>query len=159
MSFNLVILMGNLTRDPEIRYTPKGTAVADFGLAVNEVWFTANGEKREEVSFVDVTCWEKSAEWSGKFLKKGCNVHVTGKLKMETWDDKQTGKKMSKLKVIAQKLTPCFATWKDGSKPPPSDDDARPSAQTPAQRQPPAKREEEPMESELQPQDEDSSPF
>lgn len=117
MSLNTVALMGNLTRDPEIRYTPKGTACADFGLAVNEVWFDDAGTKKENVCFVDVTAWEKGAEWAGKYLKKGSEVHITGKLKLDQWDDKQTGEKRSKLKVVAQKLTPTFGTWKDGRKP------------------------------------------
>ena len=70
-SFNKVLLLGNLTRDPEVRYTPKGSAVADLGLAVNRNYTTESGEKREEVTFVDVTFWGRTAEVAGEYLKKG----------------------------------------------------------------------------------------
>jgi single-strand DNA-binding protein len=101
-SFNRVILMGNLTRDPEVRYTPKGSAVADIGLAVNRIYSTESGEKREEVTFVDVTLWGRTAEIAGEYLKKGKPVLIEGRLQMDTWDDKQSGQKRSKLKVVAE---------------------------------------------------------
>jgi single-strand DNA-binding protein len=103
-SFNKVILVGNLTRDPEVRYTPKGTAVTDIGLAVNRVYTTDNNEKREEVTFVDVTLWGRTAEIAGEYLKKGRPCLIEGRLQMDTWDDKQTGQKRSKLKVIGEAL-------------------------------------------------------
>jgi single-strand DNA-binding protein len=103
-SFNKVILLGNLTRDPEVRYTPKGTAVTDIGLAVNRVYTTDNNEKREEVTFVDVTLWGRTAEIAGEYLKKGRPCLIEGRLQMDTWDDKQSGQKRSKLKVIGEAL-------------------------------------------------------
>ncbi len=103
-SFNKVILVGNLTRDPEVRYTPKGTAVTDIGLAVNRVYTTDNNEKREEVTFVDVTLWGRTAEIAGEYLKKGRPCLIEGRLQMDTWDDKQSGQKRSKLKVIGEAL-------------------------------------------------------
>ena len=113
MSFNLVILMGNVTRDPEIKYLPRGTAVAEFGIAVNKVWFNELGEKQEAVTFVDLVAREKGAEWAGKHLKKGMEIHVTGELKLDQWDDKQTGERRSKLRVNVTKLVPTFGTWKE----------------------------------------------
>ena len=103
-SFNKVILLGNLTRDPEVRYTPKGTAVADLGLAVNRNYTAENGEKREEVTFVDVTFWGRTAEVAGEYLKKGRPVFVEGRLQLDSWDDKQSGQKRSKLKVIGETM-------------------------------------------------------
>ena len=103
-SFNKVILLGNVTRDPEIRYTPKGTAVTELGMAVNRVYTTDNGEKREEVTFVDVTLWGRTAEIAGEYLKKGRPVLIEGRLQLDTWDDKQSGQKRSKLKVVADGL-------------------------------------------------------
>jgi single-strand DNA-binding protein len=103
-SFNKVILLGNLTRDPEVRYTPKGTAVADLGIAVNRTYTAENGEKREEVTFVDVTFWGRTAENAGQYLKKGRPVFVEGRLQLDSWDDKQSGQKRSKLKVVGELL-------------------------------------------------------
>jgi single-strand DNA-binding protein len=103
-SYNKVILLGNLTRDPEVRYTPKGSAVTDIGLAVNRVYSTDAGEKREETTFVDVTLWGRTAEIAGEYLKKGRPVLIEGRLQLDTWDDKQSGQKRSKLKVIGEGL-------------------------------------------------------
>jgi single-strand DNA-binding protein len=103
-SFNKVILLGNLTRDPEVRYTPKGTAVTDLGLAVNRTYTADNGEKREEVTFVDVTFWGRTAEVAGEYLKKGRPVFVEGRLQLDSWDDKQSGQKRSKLKVVGENM-------------------------------------------------------
>ena len=103
-SFNKVILLGNLTRDPEVRYTPKGTAVTDLGMAVNRVYTAENGEKREETTFVDVTLWGRTAEIAGEYLKKGRPVFIEGRLQLDTWDDKQSGQKRSKLKVVGEGL-------------------------------------------------------
>ncbi|PYJ07113.1 MAG: single-stranded DNA-binding protein [Verrucomicrobia bacterium] len=103
-SFNKVILLGNLTRDPEVRYTPKGTAVTELGMAVNRVYTAENGEKREETTFVDVTLWGRTAEIAGEYLKKGRPVFIEGRLQLDTWDDKQTGQKRSKLKVVGEGL-------------------------------------------------------
>src|SRR3979411_76565 len=103
-SFNKVILLGNLTRDPEVRYTPKGSAVCDLGLAVNRVYTLDSGEKREEVTFVDVVLWARLAEIAGEYLKKGRPVFIEGRLQLDTWDDKQSGQKRSKLKVIGETM-------------------------------------------------------
>jgi single-strand DNA-binding protein len=103
-SFNKVMLMGNLTRDPEIKYTPKGTAIADIGLAVNRNYSTESGERREEVTFIDVTLWGRVAEIVGEYCKKGRPLFVEGRLQLDTWDDKQTGQKRSKLKVVGENI-------------------------------------------------------
>src|SRR5437667_1679914 len=103
-SFNKVILLGNLTRDPEVRYTPKASAVADLGIAVNRQHTLDTGEKREEVTFVDVTFWGRTAEVAGEYLKKGRSVFIEGRLQLDTWDDKQSGQKRSKLKVIGETM-------------------------------------------------------
>jgi len=101
-SFNKVILMGNLTRDPELRYTPKGTAIAKVGLAVNRVWTNEAGEKKEEVTFVDVDIFGRTAENVGQYMRKGRPMLVEGRLKLDQWDDKQTGQKRSRLGVVAE---------------------------------------------------------
>ena len=103
-SYNKVFLLGNLTRDPEVRYTPKGSAVADLGIAVNRQYTLETGEKREEVTFVDVTFWGRTAEVAGEYLKKGRSVFIEGRLQLDTWDDKQSGQKRSKLKVIGEMM-------------------------------------------------------
>ena len=98
-NFNKVILAGNLTRDPDLKYTPKGSAVASFGLAINRNWTTESGEKREEVTFVDITAFGKTAEVIQKFFLKGKPMLMEGRLKLDSWDDKATGAKRSKLGV------------------------------------------------------------
>ena len=103
-SFNQVILLGNVTRDPEIRYTPKGTAVTELGMAMNRVYSGENGEKREEVTFVDVTLWGRTAEIAAEYAKKGRPVMIEGRLQLDSWDDKQSGQKRSKLKVVGESL-------------------------------------------------------
>jgi single-strand DNA-binding protein len=101
-SFNKVILMGNLTRDPELRYTPKGTAIAKIGLAVNRVWTNEAGEKKEDVTFIDVDVFGRTAENVGQYMRKGRPILVEGRLKLDQWDDKATGAKRSKLGVVAE---------------------------------------------------------
>jgi single-strand DNA-binding protein len=103
-SFNKVILLGNLTRDPEVRYTPKGSAVCDLGIAVNRVYTTDSGEKREEVTFVEVVLWARLAEIAGEYLKKGRPVFIEGRLQMDSWDDKQTGQKRTRLRVVGESM-------------------------------------------------------
>jgi single-strand DNA-binding protein len=103
-SFNKVILLGNLTRDPEVRYTPKGSAVCDLGLAVNRQYTLDSGEKREEVTFVDVVLWARLAEIAGEYLKKGRPVFIEGRLQLDTWDDKQSGQKRTKLRVVGETM-------------------------------------------------------
>lgn len=104
-SFNKVILVGNMTRDPELRFTPKGMAVAKFGLAVNRTWRTEAGEQKEEVTFVDIDAWGRTAENLGQYKRKGDPLLVEGRLKLDQWDDKQTGQKRSKLGVVAETIT------------------------------------------------------
>ena len=101
-SFNKVILVGNLTRDPELRYTPKGTAVAKVGLAVNRNWTSESGEKKEEVTFVDVDIFGRTAENVSQYMRKGRPILIEGRLKLDQWDDKQTGQKRSRLGVVAE---------------------------------------------------------
>ncbi len=103
-SLNRVILMGNCTRDPEVKYTPKGSAVAELGLAVNRYYTTEGGEKREETTFVDVTLWGRQAEIAGEYVKKGRPVLIEGRLQLDSWEDKQTGQKRSKLRVVGENL-------------------------------------------------------
>jgi single-strand DNA-binding protein len=104
-SFNKVILVGNLTRDPELRYTPKGMAIAKIGMAVNRIWKNEAGETKEEVTFVDVDAFGRQAEVIGQYLKKGRPILVEGRLKLDTWDDKQTGQKRSRLGVVLESFT------------------------------------------------------
>jgi single-strand DNA-binding protein len=104
-SYNKVILLGNLTRDPQVRYTPSGSAVAEIGLAVNRYWNDKQSNtRREETTFVDVTLWNRDAEVAGEYLAKGRSVLIEGRLQLDTWDDKQTGQKRSKLRVVAERM-------------------------------------------------------
>jgi single-strand DNA-binding protein len=98
-SVNLVVLLGNVTRDPELKYMPNQTAVCDFGMAINRHWKDSNGEKKEEVTFVDLSAFGKSAENLSKFVHKGDPLHVTGRLKLDQWEA-QDGTKRSKMRVI-----------------------------------------------------------
>ncbi len=105
-SFNRVILMGNLTRDPQVRYIPSGTAVAELGLAINRTWFDKSAnQKKEDVTFVDVTVWGRQAEIAGEYLAKGRSVLIEGRLQLDTWQDKETGQNRSKLKVVCENMT------------------------------------------------------
>ena len=101
-NYNKVILMGNLTRDPEVRYTSGGTAIAKLGMAINRTWNNKEGQKQEETTFVDVDAFGRQAEVIGQYLKKGRPVMIEGRLKLDQWDDKQTGAKRSKLGVVLE---------------------------------------------------------
>jgi single-strand DNA-binding protein len=101
-SLNKVMLIGNLTRDPEVRFTPKGTAVTDIGLAVNRTYTGDDGVRRDEVTFVDVTLWGRQAEVVGQYMKKGRPIYIEGRLQMDTWQDKQTGQNRSRLKIVGE---------------------------------------------------------
>ncbi|MBO11552.1 MAG: single-stranded DNA-binding protein [Planctomycetaceae bacterium] len=104
-SYNKVILVGNLTRDPELRHIPSGTAVTDLGLAVNRTWTDRNTNQRnEETTFVDVTCWGRTAEIACEYLRKGRPVLVEGRLQMDEWNDRETGAKRTKLKVVCDNM-------------------------------------------------------
>ncbi len=141
-SVNKVFLIGNLTRDPELRYTTNGSAVTDLGLATNRAFTTKEGERREEVTFIDVTVWNRQAETCCQYLKKGQPVHIEGYLKMDSWDDKNTGEKRSKLKVEAERVQ-FLSSRRDepggGGGMSPHDDDFAPP---PARDQPPSRRPE-----------------
>jgi single-strand DNA-binding protein len=128
-SFNKVILAGNLTRDPELRYTPKGTAVARITLAVNRVYTAEGGEKKEEVSFVDIDAWGRQAEVIAQYMKKGRPLLVEGRLKQDSWEDKNTKQKQSKLKVVLESFSFIDANRGEGAGAPVS---ARPASTAPA---------------------------
>src|SRR4029077_11456891 len=101
---NRVILIGNVTRDIEVKNTPTGKAVADFSLAINRVWRDQAGDKQEETTFIDVQLWGRSAEIAHQYLKKGSPVFIEGRLKVDTWDDKETGQKRSRLRVVGDNM-------------------------------------------------------
>lgn len=147
-NLNRVLLIGNLTRDPDLRYTPKGTAVTEIGLAVNRVYSGEDGERKEETTFVDVTLWARLAEIAGQYLKKGRPVFVEGRLQLDTWDDKQTGQKRSKLRVVAENIQLLGARQEGelSTSPPPR----RPTGTTPP---PPARTEPRDPDLDAEPDD------
>jgi len=133
-SFNKVILIGNLTRDPELKYTPKGTAACQIGMAVNRKWRNEQGQDQEEVTFLDVQSWGKQAEAISKYLRKGSPLFVEGRLKLEEWE--KDGKKQSKLRVVLESFQFLGGAKQEGAPkaagaaptptpdgPPPADDD------------------------------------
>jgi len=101
---NKVILIGNVTRDPEVKFTAKGSAVTDVGLAINRNYTLDSGEKREEVTYIDVELWGRLAEIAGEYAKKGRPLYIEGRLRMDTWEDKASGQKRSRLKVVGENL-------------------------------------------------------
>lgn len=103
-NLNKVMLIGRLTRDPQLRYTPSGAAVADLGVAVNRYYKGQDGNRQEEVCFIDVTVWGRTAENATEYLSKGRQVYVEGYLRLDSWEDKNTGDKRSKLKVVANNV-------------------------------------------------------
>jgi len=103
-SLNKVMLIGNVTRDPEVKYTPKGSAVADLGLAINRNYTNQSGEKVEEVTYVDVELWGRLAEIAGEYAKKGRPIFIEGRLRIDSWEDKQSGQKRNRLKVVGEGL-------------------------------------------------------
>ncbi len=111
-SFNKVLVMGNLTRDPQLKYLPSQTAVVEFGVACNRKFRTANGEDREEVTFVDVTSFGKQAEVINQYFQKGKPIFIEGRLKFDSWEDKQGGGKRSKLTVVIENFQ--FVGGRDG---------------------------------------------
>lgn len=152
-SFNKVILMGNLTRDPEVRYTPSGTAVSDIALAVNRRWFDkATNQAKEETTFVDVTLWGRTAEVAGEYLSKGRPVLIEGRLQLDSWEDRESGQKRSKLKVIGEQMTMLGTRGEGGSgggggPRPPQQQGQQPEGQQPqpeGQSQPPQSSDLEP---------------
>lgn len=111
-SFNKVILLGNLTRDPQLKYLPSQTAVAEFGLACNRKFKSAAGEDREEVTFVDITAFGKQAELINQYFTKGKPIFIEGRLKFDSWEDKQGGGKRSRLTVVLENFQ--FIGGRDG---------------------------------------------
>ncbi len=101
-NLNKVQLMGNITRDPEVRYTPRGTAVTDISLAINRTFSGEDGERREETTFVDITFWGRQAEIIGEYMRKGRPLYVEGRLQLDSWEDKTTGQQRSRLKVVGE---------------------------------------------------------
>lgn len=101
-NYNKVILMGNLTRDPELRYTPKGTPVVRFGLAVNRTWRDESGQSVSDVLFVDVDAFGSQAEVINQYLRKGNPLFLEGRLKLDTWEDKQTGQRRNRITVVLE---------------------------------------------------------
>ncbi len=108
---NKVFLAGRLTRDPELRYIPSGKAVCELGLAVSRKYRSKDGEMREDTVFVDVTCWDKTAEFVGENFHKGRPIVVEGRLKSDEWEDKNTGQKRKKIKVTAERVQ--SLDWED----------------------------------------------
>jgi single-strand DNA-binding protein len=153
-SFNKVILAGNLTRDPELRYTPKGTAVVKIGLAVNRTWKNETGETKEEVAFIDVDAWGRQAEVLAQYLRKGRPLLIEGRLKLDTWEDKTTHQKQSKLKVVLESFSFIDSKGPEGA--------AAPSAEAPRRAPsaaPSAKSPEPPEAAEPPSAEEDDVPF
>jgi single-strand DNA-binding protein len=151
-NFNKVIVAGNLTRDPELRYTPKGTAVARLGMAINRSWKNETGETKEEVTFVDIDAFGRQAEVVAQYLKKGRPILVEGRLKLDQWEDKNTHQKQSKLKVILESFSFLDSRGADaggGDSPRP-----RPAAPAQAPSSSPA-----PAEPDAPPAEEDDVPF
>jgi single-strand DNA-binding protein len=103
-SLNKVLLMGNLTRDPELRVTPKGTPICQFSLAINRQFKMESGESREEVIFVDVEAWGKQGETIAKYMTKGRPLYVEGRLRLDQWEDKNTKEKRSRMKVVLEQF-------------------------------------------------------
>jgi|ERR1044071_2612021 single-strand DNA-binding protein len=146
-NFNKVILAGNLTRDPELRYTPKGTAIARIGMAINRTWKNETGETKEEVTFVDIDAWGRQAEVIAQYVKKGRPLLVEGRLKLDQWEDKNTHQKQTKLRVVLESFS-----FLDSNRGDVSDNRTR-SVTSPAPVQEPA-AEPEPV-----PHEEDDVPF
>jgi single-strand DNA-binding protein len=151
-NFNKVILAGNLTRDPELRYLPKGTAVATLGLAINRTWRGEGGEKKEEATFVDIEAFGQQAETICQYMKKRSPTLIEGRLRYHAWDDKQTGQKRSRLNVVLESFTFLGSGNRtaEGGAPAAAPAPARPSAPPAAA---PAAAEEAP------PAEEDDVPF
>ncbi len=153
-NFNKVILAGNLTRDPELRYTPQGTAIAKIGLAINRRYTGQDGQTKDETTFVDVDAFGKQAEVIGQYLKKGRPVLIEGRLKLDQWDDKTTGQKRSRLGVILESFQ--FIDSKAGG----AEGSSAPSAPAPNRPARPAAQPASPAsESDVPPIEDDDVPF
>lgn len=129
---NKVIIIGNATREPELKFTPKGTAVCKLGMAMSRKYTTETGEKKEEVTFVDVDFFGKTAEIVGKFARKGEPLYVSGRLKLDQWEDKATGQKRSKLGIVGDEFQLLSRKPQDGEAAPAPAPAARATAPRPA---------------------------
>src|SRR5271166_2260501 len=136
---NKVFLMGRLTFDPELRRIPSGTAVTELRMASSRSWTGRDGERREETLFIDVTVWDRQAETCCQYLRKGSSIHVEGYLKMDTWDDKTTGEKRSKIRVQADRVQFLDSRRGDGGDVGGAGDDEM-GAPAPAVREPASRR-------------------
>jgi single-strand DNA-binding protein len=127
-SYNKVILIGNLTRDPELRYTPKGLAIAKLAIAVNRSWRdSATNELKEEVTFIDIDAFGKQAETLSQYVRKGSPLMVEGRLRLDTWEDKQTNQKRSRLGVVLEAFQ-FLDSQRNREGGPPSEGPAKPTA-------------------------------
>jgi len=117
LSLNKVFLIGNLTRDPRLRTTPSGISVGEFSIAVNDTYSTSAGERRERTVFVDIVVWKRLAENCYRFLRKGRAVLVEGRLEQDTWEDRETGQRRSRLRVVAQNVTFLYRPGETAEKP------------------------------------------
>jgi single-strand DNA-binding protein len=131
-NFNKVILAGNLTRDPELRYTPKGMAVVKMGMAINRTWKSESGESKEEVTFVDIDAWGRQAEVIAQYFRKGRPILIEGRLKLDTWEDKNTHQKQSKLKVVLESFSFIDTKGAEGAASPATSPAAGEAARRPA---------------------------
>jgi single-strand DNA-binding protein len=127
---NRVYLMGRLTQDPELRYTTTQNAVTDLRLATSRYWTGKDGERQEETLFVDITVWNRQAENCCQYLRKGSTVHIEGFLKVDSWDDKATGEKRTKLKVEADRVQFLGSPRGEGGSGSPSTDPGPPARDT-----------------------------
>ncbi len=161
-SFNKVMLMGNLTRDPEVRYTPSGMAVADLRLAVNRRYRSGDGQEHEETCFVNVTVWSKQAEICGQYLKRGRPVFVEGRLKFDEWE--KDGQKLNRLSVVAERVQ-FLGDGGGGSRgnsegaEPKTDHDDGAAAREPVREVPSVSPDEEPSAEDSLAEDADNLPF
>lgn len=137
MNVNQVNLAGNLTRDPELRYTPQGKSVCEASIAINKRWTTESGEQKESTVFVSLVIWGKRGEAFAKYLKKGQPVYVSGELSQESWDDKKTGEKKSKTRVTVNDWQFCGGKLEGATPRPTAAPAPQPTAPAPAGEQPP----------------------
>lgn len=138
-NLNRVFLIGNLTRDPDLRVTPKGTAVCQFGLAVNRQFKNESGQVEDETTFVDVEAWGRQGETIAKYVTKGRPLFVEGRLRLDSWDDKATGQKRSKLKIVLENFQFLGSGRSDSAsstaQPPPEGSGGKSAVPTPAPRE------------------------
>lgn len=152
-NLNKVMLIGNLTRDPEIKYTPKGTAIAAFGLAINRNYTTEGGEKREEVTFVNLEAFARLAEVIGEYCKKGDPIFIEGRLKLDTWE--KDGQKRSAMKVIVEGIQFLGGRREDSHADPERSQSSRPTNAPPPQRRAPVTPPRPPADPDLDAEPED----